>query len=120
VKYRSKLPVDSFSYTLGKVSEAVLLVSKGVRPVSHLTIRPEWWVECKNVIEDAGLLHLLYHFSQASLEHTDVYIFKYPHLEKVIQEIKELRTPLAAWCYGHLFGYAESEIAEFIKQSEGD
>jgi hypothetical protein len=107
--------VDAESYDLGRISANIELIERDVRPDACLTIRNDMLKDVIDKIKAKGLLYLV---QEISYTHSDVHIFRYKHLRKVIEEIEGLSPTVRAWAYGRLFGYSEAEISKFIQNME--
>lgn len=112
----NNLPVDERSWTLATVATHAKIVKKGVRPIAEIVIRNEYRVETEDELQR---LEMNWVDDMRGETHRVYYVFqpKQSHVANVIRHLIDLDPPepFCSWAWGHLFGYRESEIGDYLQ-----
>lgn len=104
-------------YFVGRLSELVYAVQTGSKPVGQILVHGNYVKLARKYLKGEDILYL--EFPLAGHNQTEVFIFKYPHLESIINfvqsgKLNNLDPKTKHWIQGKLFGYSESAINQFI------
>lgn len=113
----STAPMRAFSQgdTLGRILTYCECVNTGTKLLAELLVnrRDIGWVESE--IERMGCLCTI--DRTHSEDYAEVYLFKYPWVQQLLEESNEKGAPRSAfdhWITGKLFGYSDFEIHKFL------
>lgn len=105
--------LDVTGWDPANLCEQCALIASEARPCAAVDVPPKRVKTARFIIKDFGL-----HWTETALESVSLFhIYKFPHLEWVLTKIEETESfsPWQIWLEGHLYGYSEHAIAEYLK-----